>query len=144
MERIAITNATLFDCTGSDPIPNAAVLVEEDKILAAGRQSEVLPQEGDFRSIDAGGGMLLPGFIDSHVHLMMEYVPLEQRLMTPFSYGFYRAIPLFQEYAGSRNHLRARRRGYGQRHPHGDRRGAGARPAGEDQHQHALDHRRTR
>jgi len=97
MERIAITNGSLLDCTGSEPITNAAVLIEGDRILAAGPQSEILPVEGDYRQIDAGGGMILPGFIDSHVHLMSEYVPLEQQLMTPFSYGFYKAINFFRK-----------------------------------------------
>ncbi len=78
MNRIAIHNATLLDCTGREPLPGAAVLLEEDKILAAGPEQDVLPAEGDFQRVDAQGGMLLPGFIDAHVHLASEYVPLEQ------------------------------------------------------------------
>lgn len=96
MTRIAITNGTLFDCTGSDPLPGAAVLIEDKRILAAGRAEDVLPAGEQVEILDAGGGMILPGFIDSHVHLNFEYVDLETQLMTPFSYNFYAAMPFFR------------------------------------------------
>ena len=60
MERTVITNATLLDCTGREPVPGAAVLIEGDRILAAGSQADVLPAEGDFRTIDAGAGCCCP------------------------------------------------------------------------------------
>lgn len=96
MARILIHNGTLFDCTGQDPLPGAAVLLEENRILAAGPETEVRPTEGDFQLVDAQGGMILPGFIDSHVHLFSEGFDLEKQLMTPFSYNFYKAIDYFR------------------------------------------------
>lgn len=42
--------------------------------------------------IEGNGQYLLPGMIDSHVHVMLEMEPLERRLATPFSYNFYKAI----------------------------------------------------
>lgn len=95
MKRIAITNGTLFDCTGSDPLADAAVLIEDNHITAAGSARDLLPNERDIEIIDAQGGMILPGFIDSHVHLAMEGYDLETQLMTPFSYNFYKAIAYF-------------------------------------------------
>ena len=44
------------------------------------------------REIDAGGGWILPGFIDCHVHITVEVDDLMDVLATPFSLPFYEAI----------------------------------------------------
>lgn len=87
-----IKNGTLIDGTGADPVKDAAVLIEDDRIVAAGPKAAVPVPEGQAEEIDAGGGFILPGFIDAHVHLMMEVERLEDRLTTPFSYNFYKAV----------------------------------------------------
>lgn len=96
MKQIVIRNGTLLDCTGQDPIPGGAVLVEGNKIIAVGKEAEVLADAGDYQEIDARGGFILPGFIDTHVHLMFEGYDLEKSLMTPFAYNFYQAIAYFR------------------------------------------------
>ena len=101
MSRILIRNGVLLDCTGRGPLPGAAVLIEGNRIVMAGPEGEVMGQDavgatGEFREIDAQGGMILPGFIDTHVHLMMEGFDLEKQFMTPFSYNFYQAITYFR------------------------------------------------
>jgi imidazolonepropionase-like amidohydrolase len=96
MNKIAIHNGTLFDCTGSAPLPGAALLVEGNQIIAAGREEDLLPFESEYEKIDARGGLILPGFIDSHVHLFFEGYDLEKQLMTPFSYNFYKATEFFK------------------------------------------------
>jgi imidazolonepropionase-like amidohydrolase len=96
MNRLLIRNGTLLDCTGRDPMSGAAVLIEDNRILAAGSENEVGVDAGEYYEIDAQGGMILPGFIDTHVHLMFEGYDLEKQLMTPFSFNFYQAIEYFR------------------------------------------------
>ena len=61
------TGATLIDGTGGPPTSNATVVVEDDRILAAGSGVEV--PEGA-RVIDVTGKWVVPGLIDAHVHFM--------------------------------------------------------------------------
>lgn len=48
-----------------------AVAVRGDRIVAVGRAADVRALVGpDTRVIDAGGGLVVPGFIDTHVHFL--------------------------------------------------------------------------
>jgi imidazolonepropionase-like amidohydrolase len=96
MASLLIRNGTLLDCTGRAPLPNAAVLVKENRIESAGVAAAVAQPPDDLVAVDAQGGFILPGFIDSHVHLAMEGYDLEGRLNTPFSYNFYQAMTYFR------------------------------------------------
>lgn len=92
MTQTLIINGTLIDGRGGEPLPGASVLVENDKIVAVAASGKPLQVELDAEQIDAGGGAILPGFIDSHVHMMFEIGKLEEALNTPFSMKFYKAI----------------------------------------------------
>ncbi|MAU13260.1 MAG: aryldialkylphosphatase [Anaerolineaceae bacterium] len=83
-----IKNGTLIDGTGADPIANATILIDAGMITQVG---DVQPPD-DATIIDAQGGTILPGFIDSHVHMMFEITALQERVSTPFSMNFYKAI----------------------------------------------------
>jgi imidazolonepropionase-like amidohydrolase len=91
MTYIYIHGGTLIDGNGGAPLPDAAVLIEENRIAAVG-PAKTISRPSDAVDIDAGGGFILPGLIDTHVHLMLEGVNPAQMLMTPFSYKFYEAI----------------------------------------------------
>jgi imidazolonepropionase-like amidohydrolase len=66
---IAIVGATLWDGTGRAPVPNAVTLVRGERIVCAGAVGEcAVPKNA--RVIDAQGQYLIPGLIDSHVHLL--------------------------------------------------------------------------
>jgi imidazolonepropionase-like amidohydrolase len=69
MARLLLHNTTLIDGTGVDPVPDAAVLLEDGRIRYAGPGSGA-PQ-GDATRIDLGGHTLCPGFFDCHVHLSL-------------------------------------------------------------------------
>ncbi|MFN8541732.1 MAG: amidohydrolase family protein [Thermomicrobiales bacterium] len=86
-----IRNGTLIDGNGGDPIPGGALLIENDRISAVGREGTFTVPAGAVE-IDAGGGTILPGLIDTHVHIMMEGLNLQKTLTTPFSLNFYQAI----------------------------------------------------
>jgi hypothetical protein len=57
--------------TGNDGQPWAdAVLVDGGRIAAVGRRDDVMPRARGARVIDAGEGLIAPGFIDAHIHLI--------------------------------------------------------------------------
>ena len=56
----------------------SAIAVEDDKVLAYGTDEEILALVGDGEVTDLGGKTLLPGFNDSHMHLL--------------NYGYYKTI----------------------------------------------------
>ena len=64
----AITGATMIDGTGSAPVQNATVVIDSDRITAAGPSADVQVPSGA-EIIDASGMHLLPGLIDCHDHL---------------------------------------------------------------------------
>ena len=66
---IAIVGATLWDGTGGAPVSNAVTLVRGDRILCAGAAGECEIPHGA-RVLEARGQYLIPGLIDSHVHLL--------------------------------------------------------------------------
>jgi imidazolonepropionase-like amidohydrolase len=66
---IAIIGATLWDGTGRAPVTNAVTVVRGDRILCAGAAGECAVPHGA-RVIEAKGQYLIPGLIDSHVHLL--------------------------------------------------------------------------
>lgn len=69
VKKIAIVGGMLLTGYETPPIHNAAVLIEGNRITAIGRAAEMtIPK--DATVIDAGGGTIMPGLIDSHAHLM--------------------------------------------------------------------------
>lgn len=67
MTRV-LTGATLIDGTGAAPVPDAAVVIEGDRISAVGSRAG-LGWPADAEVIDASGRTLIPGLIDAHDHL---------------------------------------------------------------------------
>ncbi len=92
MTQTLISNGTLIDGRGGEPLPGASVLVENNKIIAVAASGKPLQVALDAEHIDAGGSFILPGFIDAHVHVMFQIGKLEEALSTPFSMKFYQAI----------------------------------------------------
>ena len=56
---------------GAAPIPDGAVAVRGGEIVAVGPAAEVLAGAQAARVLDAGGGVILPGFVNTHTHLAM-------------------------------------------------------------------------
>ena len=91
MTHTLIHNGTLIDGTGRTPVPDGALLLEDNIIRAVGPASAVTAPADAVR-IDARGGTILPGLIDTHVHLLFEGVNIPRMMATPFSLNFYKAI----------------------------------------------------
>ena len=66
----AITGGTLIDGSGGPPVPDAVVVVEGGRIRAAGPRAAV-PVPAGAAVIDAAGRFVVPGFIDTNVHLSL-------------------------------------------------------------------------
>jgi imidazolonepropionase-like amidohydrolase len=66
---VILKAARLIDGSGRAPIQGAIIVVTDDKITAVGSDDSVRIPTGA-RLIDLGDVTLLPGFIDSHTHLI--------------------------------------------------------------------------
>lgn len=92
MTYTLVKNATLIDGNGNEPLSDAAVLVQDNQIEVVGRLAEMPNLDEAAEVIDAEGGYILPGLIDSHVHMMMESKDSRKTQAEPFSLKFYQAI----------------------------------------------------
>lgn len=91
MKNLLITNATIIDGNGLDPIENRDILIEKNKI------KDIIPQNSlknskQLRIIDAQGSFILPGFIDTHTHLMAQGFRMEDTMYNPLALYFYNAL----------------------------------------------------
>lgn len=66
-DALVLINGTLIDGTGSDPITDAVLIIQEERILAVGTNEEIKIPPGT-NVIDLEGDTILPGFINAHVH----------------------------------------------------------------------------
>ena len=92
MTNVLIRNGTLIDGTGKAPLADAAVLVKENRIHSVGHVNSLNLHDAQTAEIDAGGGYILPGFIDTHVHVMLQGVNIARDIVTPFSMRFFNAV----------------------------------------------------
>ena len=82
-----IHNGTIIDGTGAAP-RRGWLRLEGERIAELGSGP---PPPAD-REIDAGGQTILPGFIDAHAHVTMQFDGIMQMISDPFSLRFYRSI----------------------------------------------------
>jgi imidazolonepropionase-like amidohydrolase len=83
--RRVFANGTVFDGTGAEP-GRADVVVADGRIVDVGTGLD-----GD-EVVDCAGRTILPGLIDSHVHLMIDGLDPSAWLYDPFSLQFYKAV----------------------------------------------------
>lgn len=65
---LALVGAAIIDGTGAPPLSDAVIIVENGRIAAVGPRSQVAVPVGVERR-DLAGLTILPGLIDSHVHI---------------------------------------------------------------------------
>ena len=73
---LIIRGGTLIDGTGGRPLADAAVRVEDGRIVAVGTSGSI-PPSADATELDAGGRFIIPGLVDMHVHV---HEPSAERL----------------------------------------------------------------
>lgn len=102
MSYTLINNGTLINGNGGTPIDSAAVLIENNRIVAAGPEESIDVPRGDLEFVDAQNCFILPGFIDAHVHMMTEGFSREETIYNPLSMYFYNAAERMKRtiYAG--------------------------------------------
>jgi imidazolonepropionase-like amidohydrolase len=67
-DRFALVSVALIDGNGTDPVRNAAVVVDGRTIVYAGPRDRA-PLGSGTRVIDAAGAVVMPGIVDAHCHL---------------------------------------------------------------------------
>ncbi len=68
---IAIVGGRLIDGRGGDPVEDAVVVVEGNRVVDVGPRTKVeIPDHAD--RLDASGKTLMPGLIDAHFHSLMD------------------------------------------------------------------------
>ena len=96
MATLAITGGTLIDGSGRDPVSNATLLIEGERILAAGPAASIAIPNGA-QVIDAGGHTVLPGIIDCHVHGTYRARDMRQHLLNAPTYNVLRSTSVLKE-----------------------------------------------
>jgi imidazolonepropionase-like amidohydrolase len=71
-KRLAIRAGRLLDGKGDTPINNAVILIEGDRITAVGPG---LPLPAGTNVLDLSTATVLPGLIDCHTHLLLNFNP---------------------------------------------------------------------
>ena len=97
MNTLVLKNATLIDGTGADPVFNASVVVEGERIkeVLAGSPGAV---PAGATVLDCSGQTLLPGLIDAHVHVgAVEANLMEQQRRVFPSVLVIRTVKVIQE-----------------------------------------------
>lgn len=93
-------NARLIDGTGSDPISDAVVIVDQGKITYAGSGADAPKvDETEATRVDVGGNTICPGFFDCHVHLTLPGTkgsPLQGAMVSP-SFRMLQILPRMRE-----------------------------------------------
>ena len=68
MKKQAIIGSTIINGTGSAPLPNGTILIQDGKIGEVDKADQI-KLDPDVERIDATGKFTMPGIIDSHVHV---------------------------------------------------------------------------
>lgn len=66
--ELRIQNGTLLDGNGTPSIDCGCVVAQDGYIVYAGPQSQAPPKQTDSTVIDARGGTIMPGLVESHFH----------------------------------------------------------------------------
>lgn len=72
MARLVVRAARLLDGRGSPPVPDAALVCDDGRIVYAGPAAGAPRTEPEDNVVDGGDGTLVPGLIDCHVHLCFD------------------------------------------------------------------------
>src|SRR3954464_557474 len=82
-ETTVLTNVTVIDGTGAPAKPNSAIVITDGKIAYVGPMAGLKAPAGA-RDMDLSGKFVMPGIIDSHVHVgMMKDVTQDEKFETP-------------------------------------------------------------
>ena len=82
-ESTVLTNVTVIDGTGAAAKPNSAIVMTDGKIAYVGPMAGLKAPAGA-KTVNLSGKFVMPGIIDSHVHVgMMKDVTQDEKFETP-------------------------------------------------------------
>ena len=82
-QSTVLTNVTVIDGTGAAAKPNSAIVMTDGKIAYVGPMAGLKAPAGA-KTVDLSGKFVMPGIIDSHVHVgMMKDVTQDEKFETP-------------------------------------------------------------
>ena len=90
MSSIYIKNVNIINPFSEEPLEERHVLIENGRIKSLHTEESSLYK--DHIVIDGEDDYLLPGFIDSHAHIMANGFHKEDIMKNPLSYYFYNAV----------------------------------------------------
>lgn len=85
MTRRVFTGGMVFDGTGSS-IAAGEIAIDGTDIVAFGPS---VPRQADDEVFDASGLTIMPGFIDTHVHVGLTTIDFLEGMNMPFSYQYF-------------------------------------------------------
>src|SRR5699024_9197772 len=96
MGKKIFENGLLIDGNGGEAKKDHIVVVDGNTIEYVGEKSGY-SKTGDEEVVDVQGGTILPGLIDTHVHMMMEFMPVAKKLVMTFSLMYYNSEQYLKE-----------------------------------------------
>lgn len=91
MKSLLITNGTIISGNGNETLQNGSILVENNIIKDIGPQNSITTPE-NCQIMDVNGAFILPGFIDTHTHVMSNGFRMEDTMYDPLALHFYQAL----------------------------------------------------
>jgi imidazolonepropionase-like amidohydrolase len=92
----AIIGARVIDGLGGDPIEKGAIVIEDGRIAAVGKDTAVSVPRGA-NVLDAAGRTVLPGIIDCHVHSTYRARDIRKHLTNTPTYNVLRSTHILEE-----------------------------------------------
>jgi len=90
MASLLIKNVNILNPDDDEILDERNVLIENNKIVDIGINEATLL--GNYQVIDGHDNFLLPGFIDSHTHIMANGFHKEDTMINPLALHFYKAL----------------------------------------------------
>ncbi|HZJ00864.1 MAG TPA: amidohydrolase family protein, partial [Gemmatimonadaceae bacterium] len=66
--KLALVGATVISMKGDEVIPNATILIDQNRIIYVGTGDNI-KYGSDAKRIDVSGKFIMPGFVDAHAHI---------------------------------------------------------------------------
>jgi predicted amidohydrolase YtcJ len=96
--QLVLSGGTLINGTGSKPVEDSVIVIEEGYISKVAKQGEIKPPE-KAEVYDTSGMTLLPGFIDNHVHFLNLGVSMLRTLNLSDAPSIHKIVEMVEERA---------------------------------------------
>ncbi len=84
MKKLILSAETVLPVS-SKPLKNSAILIADGKIREIGKAAEIRKRHNGVKELSLGRGILLPGFINAHIHLELGWIKKKMGRFKGFS-----------------------------------------------------------